>query len=724
MVCKLDGVGVTTFVTLDLETYYADDYSLSAKGKNAITMEEYINDPRFLLHGIGIKVNDSPSRWYTRRQFEKNLGGFRTIFSGAVCVAQNAPFDMAILAWHYGCQFGLIADTLSMARPIHGVDAGGSLDYLVRKFGLGQKGRELVDFKNKRDLTPEEYAILGNYCKNDVDLTWELWKKLRVGFPKEELAVIDTTIRMYVEPVFKANVDRLKVYHHKELNTKQMFLDKLQKNEKELGSNEVFAEILRGLGVEPPTKFSVKQKKEVYAFAKSDAEFKALLDHPNDFVKLAVEARLNVKSTLGETRSLRLIQVAERNGGRIPNPKKYCGAHTLRFSGSEKLNLENLPRGGELRASVEAPEGYVLVAADSANIEARVLPWIAGQQDLIEQFILQDKGLGKDVYSNMATKIYGREVDRKKNPDDFIPGFVGKATILGCLAGDQLVLTNRGQIPIDKIKLSDRLWDGENWVSHEGLIYKGYKDVITYAGLTATPDHIVYLRDGSECSFGDAAEKNYKIAITGIGGDAIRFTKDNQYGYSKAKQTHLFESAVQMWSRRLGAQRRFSSGEFKPMSDMYGGTESDIQKFYNIRQTVRRYSCEVYKTQLQRLRTLWSERYSERVLIKIGVYTICRGEFTARRLSWVRDRSHRQQWELCPRQLAPCDTFSEYAKQEEYQSYYTWKKANNSFRCDELDTRTASRNQVRAFTYNKLVKEKKTYCGASNRKVESRRTNF
>jgi len=171
----------------------------------------------------------------------------------------------------------------------------------------------------------------------------------------------------------------------------------------------------------------------VWAFAKNDPEFKALLEHPDDFVRLAVEARISVKSTLGETRSSRLIGVAERNKGFIPNPKKYWGAHTGRMSGSEKLNLENFPRGSELRASLVAPPGYVLCAVDSANIEARVLPWVAGQLDLLDQFVLQDKKLGLDVYSAMATKIYGRGVDRKKYPErDFIPGFVGKAVTLGC----------------------------------------------------------------------------------------------------------------------------------------------------------------------------------------------------------------------------------------------------------------------------------------------------
>lgn len=421
------------YVTLDIETYWASDFSLSSKGKYAITTEEYINDPRFLMHMIGVKVNDTEAAWFSREDFESNLDKFKKLFKSSACIMHNAAFDAAALSWRYGCEFGLIIDTLSMARPVIGTEAPVGLAALAEHFGVGVKGKELMDTKGKRFLTQDEMEVLGGYCCNDVNLTWEVFQKLKVGFPKEEIAVIDRTIRMFVEPVLEADVRRLGEFHLKEIQEKQEFISRLGSDRETLQSNDKFAQLLISLNVDPPVKYSEKQEKNVWAFAKSDPEFKALLEHPNEFVRLATEARLAVKSTLGETRSLRLMDVAKRNNGRIPNPKKYCGAHTLRFSGAERLNLENLPRGSELRASIMAPKGYVLCAVDSANIEARVLPWVAGQGDLLEQFILQDKKLGLDVYSAMASKIYGREVDRKKYPErDFIPGFLGKAVVLGC----------------------------------------------------------------------------------------------------------------------------------------------------------------------------------------------------------------------------------------------------------------------------------------------------
>ena len=100
----------------------------------------------------------------------------------------------------------------------------------------------------------------------------------------------------------------------------------------------------------------------------------------------------------------------------------YYGAHTGRASGGDKINLQNLPRGGELRQSIKAPAGHKLVAVDSSQIEARVVAWLAGQDDLVAQF-----AEGKDIYSLFATDVYGRTVTKA----DKVERFVGKTCILG-----------------------------------------------------------------------------------------------------------------------------------------------------------------------------------------------------------------------------------------------------------------------------------------------------
>jgi DNA polymerase len=192
----------------------------------------------------------------------------------------------------------------------------------------------------------------------------------------------------------------------------------------ELASNPKFAELLKQFGVPVPMKISPTTGKETFALAKNDEEFKALAEHPDVRVQALVAARMGTKSTLEETRTDRFIGIAKR--GLMPVPLKYYAAHTGRWGGSDSLNLQNLPsRGdnaGKLKKAIEAPEGYVILDADSSQIEARVLAWLSGQNDLVEAF--RD---GKDVYKIMASAIYGKDVSEITKEERF----VGKTTILG-----------------------------------------------------------------------------------------------------------------------------------------------------------------------------------------------------------------------------------------------------------------------------------------------------
>ena len=154
--------------------------------------------------------------------------------------------------------------------------------------------------------------------------------------------------------------------------------------------------------------------------SKTDEEFKALLEHENVRVQALVAARLCTKSTIEETRTERFIGIAGR--GSLPVPLRYYAAHTGRWGGDDKLNLQNLPRGSELKHCIFAPEGYVILDSDSSQIEARTLAWLAGEDGLVEAF-----ENGEDVYRIMASRIYSKpEYEITKDER-----FVGKTTILG-----------------------------------------------------------------------------------------------------------------------------------------------------------------------------------------------------------------------------------------------------------------------------------------------------
>lgn len=409
-------------IVLDFETYY----TTKDLGFKTQTTEEYVRDPRFEVVGVAVKVNNEPTQWCSDSLDEIDLWLHQFDWDNSMVVAHNAMFDMAILNWHFDIRPKAIADTLSMARAINGIEVGNSLKKLAVHYNLGVKGEEVLQAVNlrRRDFTEQQLAEYGAYCINDVDLTYDLFLTLLPMFQKVELKLIDLTIRMFTEPQLRLDESLLQQHLVEVKNRKKLLLDECGANIEDLMSNQKFAEVLRGLGVEPPMKISLTTGKEALALAKSDEGFKALAEHPDERVQTLVAARLGNKTTLEETRTERLIGIAGR--GKIPVPLSYYAAHTGRWGGSDKINFQNFPsRGtnaGKLKKAILAPEGHVIIDCDSAQIEARVLAWFAGQKDLVEAF-----RNGEDVYKIMASAIY------RKEREEVTPSerFVGKTTILG-----------------------------------------------------------------------------------------------------------------------------------------------------------------------------------------------------------------------------------------------------------------------------------------------------
>jgi DNA polymerase len=410
-------------ITIDFETAYDKDYSLSK-----MTTEAYIRDRRFEIIGVGIKINKHPSDWYSGENPGKFLKSLD--YSKAAILCHNAAFDGAILSWKLGIKPKLWLDTLSMARPLHSMTMSCSLASLASHYGLGQKGTEVVNALGKwrKDFSRQDLDAYGKYCCNDADLTYALFNKLKSSYSAMELMAIDTLIRMYTEPTIELDTDLL-MDHLNEVRERK---EKLLMSVTELVgggdpsdvmmSNPKFAAALRALNVDVPMKTSPTSGAPAFAFAKTDEGMLKLLEHPDEQVQALVAARLGVKSTIEETRTTSLINVAGR--GSLPIMLNYYGAHTGRFSGGDKMNLQNLPSRGNstIRRALKAPEGHVLIACDSSQIEARIVAWLAGQEDLVEAFRQK-----RDVYSEFATEIYGRTITKK----DVAERFVGKTCILG-----------------------------------------------------------------------------------------------------------------------------------------------------------------------------------------------------------------------------------------------------------------------------------------------------
>jgi len=419
-------------ITIDFETFYDVGFSLSN-----LTTEEYIRDPKFQVVGFAIKIDDGKTKWYSGSHEELKAELDKIDWDNALLCCHNMIFDGAILSFIYNITPKIYLDTLCMARAIHGTNAGGSLAYLSKHYNLGEKGTEVLDAKGKRleDFQPHELHRYGQYCINDTELTYKLFQILSKDFPHGELKLIDITIRMFTEPLLQVN-DGLLVTRLEELKieTQQLLQGLMSRLEcedeeavrKKLASNKQFAELITELGADVPMKISPTTEKETFALAKTDEGFINLQNHEDSFIQELCAVRLGTKSTIEQSRIERFIGVGARNKGKLPIPLKYYGAHTGRWSGSDKVNFQNLPsrdaKKKTLKQAVVAPQGHKVINCDSSQIEARILVWLSGQEDVTQWY-----AEGRDVYCEFASKVYNRKITKA----DKVERAVGKTCILG-----------------------------------------------------------------------------------------------------------------------------------------------------------------------------------------------------------------------------------------------------------------------------------------------------
>ena len=419
-------------ITLDFETFYEQGFSLSN-----LTTEEYIRDERFQVIGVGVKIDDQETQWITGTHNYIKSRLMEIDWNEAILLCHNTQFDGAILSFIFNIIPAIYLDTLGMARAKHGVDVGGSLASLVERYELGRKGTEVIDAKGKRleDFDADDLKQYGEYCKNDVELTYKLYNVLAQDFPANELKLIDITLRMYTEPTLQLDDALLSARLEEVEAEKKEVLGALMNRlncedeecvRKKLASNKQFAELLTELNIPVPMKVSPTTGKDTFALAKNDTGFIELTEHEDPFIQELCAVRLGTKSTIEESRIERFLGIGARNKGKLPIPLKYYGAHTGRWAGSDKVNFQNLPSRDKkkkaLKNAVEAPQGHKVINCDSSQIEARILVWLAGQDDIVQLY--KDN---RDVYCEFASTVYGRTITKA----DPVERFVGKTCTLG-----------------------------------------------------------------------------------------------------------------------------------------------------------------------------------------------------------------------------------------------------------------------------------------------------
>lgn len=547
---------------IDFETFWSNAYTLSKMGPiEYIRDQRFV--PQLLAAMRIVNQYELPKGLVTdnienMRAFLKRAD--KSAEDPITLVGHNiAGFDALILSEYFNVRPAFLIDTITMMNWIgYSRIIPRSHAALTELLGNGTKKAGTVVSCGKQwpqDFSPEEQQFFVQYCHDDAFQCAENLLQMMPHMSSDALLFGHITARMATEPIFEldeklleeyiaeidakvaqARKDLLSIFH---FPTEEAFLQAIRSSAK-------FAVMLASLGVEPPMKESeaktktkkaqlemlmeqatteaeratLRQRMETelpvmtYAFSKTDLPFLALREHPDMRVQMLVNARLDHNTSIDRSRAERLLFFARQHKP-IPIMLSAFNAHTGRYTAgaaeeggsSDKLQFQNLskrdPSKAKLRQTIHAPTGYKVVACDSSQVEARCLAWAANETGLVTQF-----REGRDPYSELAEMIFQVPHEEihygAKHGDKRLKMYrnVGKTAILSCLAGTVEVLTDTGWKRIDTVSINDKVWDGESWVNHEGLICNGWRNTINVAGISMTPDHLLF--DGS--SWRTAAE--------------------------------------------------------------------------------------------------------------------------------------------------------------------------------------------------------------------------
>ena len=218
-----------------------------------------------------------------------------------------------------------------------------------------------------------------------------------------------------------------------------------------------------------------------------------------------------------------------------------------------------------VRTAIIPEEGHKILVADFSAIEARVTAWFAGEEWKLQAF--RD---GQDIYCATASQMFHVPVVKHGINGELRQK--GKVAELACIAEGELVLTDRGLVPIQNVTLSHRVWDGREWVAHDGVVCRGEKEVVTYGGLTATPDHMVFI-EGSDrpVQFGDAAARGARLLQSGAGGADVLGVKSPDDLTRRTSRVYDIINA--------GARHRFTVSGVLVHNCGYGGGVNALKAF-------------------------------------------------------------------------------------------------------------------------------------------------
>jgi DNA polymerase len=248
-----------------------------------------------------------------------------------------------------------------------------------------------------------------------------------------------------------------------------------------------------------------------------------------------------------------------------------------------------------IRTAFVPKDGSRFIVADFSAIEARIIAWFAGEKWRMEVF-----ANGGDIYCASASQMF--HVPVEKNGINGHLRQKGKQAELACIAEGQLVLTDIGLVPIEKVTKKHKLWDGEDWVTHDGIVFRGKKEVIEYEGLIATPDHLVWVEGKPEpIPLGIAATSGTHLIQTGDGQRAIRLGENYKAREKVEQEVESYQRQARLYDiRNAGRNHRFTVSGKLELALGYGGSVGALKAMGALQ-------MGVLEDELQPLVTAWRQ---------------------------------------------------------------------------------------------------------------------
>ena len=632
------------------------------------------------VHVIDLMTDGYPGKTETDRQFWKALTD-PTVEK----LAYNANFERSTLAKYTGKEMPpeqwtcIMIQALVMGLPA-GLGAVGDAMGLPKDEQKDKQGKALIQYfckpcrptrtngertRNLPEHAPEKWELFKEYNRQDVVAERAIAKKLeqidRPYEPEHRLWCLDQNMN---DNGIRLDVD---------------MIEKIVEYDERRGA-ELLQEAKYITGLDNPN--SVTQLKDwlnaqgvpFTSVTKETVAAALTLQYIPKNVRRALEIRQALGKASVKKYAAMLNAVCE--DGRLRGILQFYGANRSGRWAGQLVQVHNLARNSlpdldlarELAASGDfdtmqtlfgetsfvfselvrtafiPSEGCRFVVSDFSAIEARVLAWMAGEQWVLDAF-----RNGEDIYCKTAAMMY--KVPVVKHGENGHLRAKGKIAVLACIAEGQKVLTDQGLVNIENVTKDMKVWDGVEWVSHEGIVFRGEREVIEYGGLEATADHIVWAEMHGErrpVQFGDAARCGAHLVQSGTGRQAVRVAEDHQPGETVPEgmePVHGSDGVHGMRKEVLDASREYDKREDKGLPEMQhaaGRSEMD-------RQTDDSSEAAMREPEGQELQKLRSERDSVRLPERDGCVHLHGGEL--RDPGQVDgDRQDRRQRQLCSRE--------------------------------------------------------------------------